>query len=76
MQIERGGRDLRRAVENHFVHGLLGLCLTVAIDVLDLDGGVIHQNADRQSEAPERHDVDGFPDRAEHNDRGKDRQRD
>ena len=40
------------------------------------DRGVVHQNANRQSEPPERHDVDGLPDRTERNDRGQDRQRD
>ena len=73
---ECGCRDLRRTVENDFVHVLLGLCLAIAIDVLDLDRGVVHQNADRQSEPPERHDIDRLPDRTERNDRGQDRQRD
>ena len=31
------------------------------VDVLDLDGGLVHQNADREREAAERHDVDGLP---------------
>ncbi len=57
--------DLRRAVEDNFVHVLLGFRLAVAIDVLDLDGGVVHQDADRQSESTEGHDIDRFSDRAE-----------
>ena len=73
---ESRSRDLRRAVENNFVHILIWLRLPVAIDVLNFDRGVIHQNADRQSEPTERHDVDCLPDRAEHNDGGQDCQRD
>ena len=55
---------------------LVWFCLPVAIDVLDFNRGVVHQDADRQSEPAERHDVDRLPDRTEHNDGGQDRQRD
>ena len=37
----------------------------VAIDVLDFDGGVVHQDADGQRQAAEGHDVDGFVQRVE-----------
>ena len=69
-------RDLRGAVQDNFVHVLLGLRLAVAIDVLDLNGRVVHQDADRQSESTEGHDIDRFSDRAKHDDGGEDRQRD
>ena len=62
---ERGCRDLRRAVEDNFVHVLLRFRFTISIDVLDLDRGIVHQDADRQSESAERHDVDRFSDGAE-----------
>ena len=39
---ECGRRDLRRAVQDNFVHVLLGFGLAVAIDILDLDRGVVH----------------------------------
>src|SRR6266481_3122852 len=61
---EGGCRYLRRAVEDNFVHVLLGLRLAVAIYVLDLNGRVVHQDADRQSESTERHNIDRFSDRA------------
>ena len=32
----------------------------IAMDVLDLDGGVIDQHPDREREAAERHDVEGL----------------
>ena len=32
----------------------------IALDVLDGDGGVVHQDADGQRQAAERHDVDGL----------------
>jgi len=49
-------------------HVLIGLCLAIAIDVFDFDRGVVHQNADCQSEPTECHNVDGFADRTQHND--------
>ena len=30
------------------------------MDVLDLDGGLVHQDADGERQAAERHDVDGL----------------
>src|SRR5712691_3398633 len=73
---EGGCSDLRRAVEDNFVHVLLGFRLAVAINVLDLNGRVVHQNADGQSESTERHNIDGFSDRTQHDDGGQDCQRD
>ena len=35
-------------------------CFEVAVDVLDLDGGVVDQDADRQRQAAQGHDVDGL----------------
>jgi len=59
--------------QNNFIHVFLGLCLAIAIDVLDLDRGVVHQNANRESQSPQRHNIDRFPDRTERNDRSQDR---
>ena len=38
--------------------------LAMALDVLDGDGGVVHQDAHREGEAAERHDVDGLAEQA------------
>src|SRR6266478_2749723 len=63
---DRPGKQVRgQHSENHsFVHVLLGFRLAVAIYVLDLNGRVVHQDADRQSESTERHNIDRFSDRA------------
>src|SRR6266850_1339347 len=68
--------DLRRAVQNDFIHVLLWFQLPISINVLDLDGGIVYQDVDRHGESTERHDVDRFSDRAKHNDGGQDCQRD
>jgi hypothetical protein len=47
----------------------------VALDILDRDRGVVHQNADRQRQAAQRHDVDGLAQRAEQSGWSQDRQR-
>ena len=47
----------------------------VAVDVFDFDRGVVHQNADRQRQSAQRHDVDGLAQRAQHDDRRQNRQR-
>ena len=52
-----------------------GICRQIAMDIFDLDRGVVHQNADRQRQAAQRHDVDGFAQRAQHADRNQDRKR-
>ena len=55
---EGGHGDLLRAVENRLLQFLaLG---EVALDVLDLHRGVVHQNADRQRQSAQGHDVDGL----------------
>ena len=58
--------DLRRAVQN----GLLDFLalFQVAIDVFDFDRGVVDQDADGQRQPAEGHDVDGFAERAQHDD--------
>jgi len=37
----------------------------VAVDVFNLDGSVVHQNAHGKSETAQRHDVNGLAERAE-----------
>ena len=37
----------------------------VAVDVLDFHRGIIHQDSNRERQSAQRHDVDGFPQRAE-----------
>ena len=74
-QRDEGRRyDLARAVEN----GLLDLLalLKMPVDVFDGDRRVVDQNADRQCEAAERHDVERLADRGETDDRAQHRQRD
>ena len=50
--------DLLRAIE-HGAHQRL-LHGHVAVGVFDFHGGVVHQDADRQRQAAERHHVDGL----------------
>ena len=64
---ERRHRDLRRAFQNPIVQALS--VLEVALDVLDGYSGIVHQDADGEREAAQRHDVDGFAERAEDQDR-------
>src|SRR5882724_196908 len=47
----------------------------VAVDVFNLDGSVIHQNADGERETAQRHDVDGLAECAEAENADKNRQR-
>ncbi len=70
---QRGYGDLRRAVEDGLLDGLA--LLEVAIDVLDFDGGVVDENADGEGQAAEGHDVDGFAEGAEHEQRRENRER-
>src|SRR6266478_1481848 len=72
---EGGCRDLRRTIQHDLVHVFVWFCLTVPINVLDLDRGIVHQDADRQGESTKRHNIDRLPDRSEHNDGRQDRQR-
>src|SRR5580658_6794817 len=71
---ESGRGNLRGAVQDNLVHVLLRLRCAISIDVLDFNSSVVYQDADRQSEATQRHDVDRFPDGAEGDDGGQDRQ--
>ena len=59
---QRGHGDLRGAVED----GLLDVLahFEIAVDVLDLDGGVVDEDADGQRQSAEGHDVDGLAERA------------
>ncbi len=55
------------AIQNRFLNFLaLG---DIAVDVLNFDGGVVHQNADRERQSAQGHDVDGLAQRA-HDDDG------
>ena len=53
---QRRGGNLRRAVENRLLEFLA--LLEIAIDVLDRHRGIVHQDADRQRQSAQRHDVD------------------
>ncbi len=66
--------DLRGASEDGVFY--LFAFFKVAVDVLDFDGCVVHQDADGQREAAEGHDVDGFTERRQHQQRTDDGQRD
>ena len=77
---DRQGRDegrrrhLRRSVENGLPQGLAQV--HVAVIVLDLDGGIVHQDAHRQRHAPQGHHVERLVQNPQHDDGGQDRQRD
>ncbi len=43
----------------------------VAVDVLDLHGRIVHQNADGQRQAAQGHDVDGLVQGVEHHERAE-----
>src|SRR5580698_1637066 len=60
-------RNLRSAVENGLLDGFSHL--NIAVDVFDLDRGVIDQNADGERQSAERHDVDGLAQRAQYQQR-------
>ncbi len=62
-----------RAIENR--HGQRLTHRVVAMDILDLDGRVIDQHADRQRQTAQRHDIDRLPGDMERGDRGHDRER-
>ena len=64
-------RDLLRAVEDRLLERLA--LLEMLVDVLDRHRGVVHQNADRQRQAAQRHDVDRLAQREQHDDRSQDR---
>ena len=70
---ECGRGDLRGA----FKDGLLQLAsrLQKAVDVLDGDGGIVHQDAHGQRHAAQSHNVDGFVQRVEHDEGAENRKR-
>ena len=49
--------------------------IQISLDVLDGHRGVVDQNADRQRQSAQRHDVDAFAQRAQHADGRQNRQR-
>ena len=53
---ERGDRDLLGTVEDGAKDGLS--LSHVSMNVLDLDGGIVHEDPDREGHAPERHHVE------------------
>src|SRR5665213_2806046 len=65
--------DLRSPVEHgadqRLAHG------DVAVRVLDLDGSVIHQNADGEGQTAEGHHIDGFSEKAQNTEGRQDRKR-
>ena len=75
---ERGDKsghgDLLRAVQDRLNSFLAHR--QVAIDVFNFDGSVIHQDADGERQAAQRHDVNGLAERAEAENADKNRQRD
>ena len=64
---ERRRGDLRGPVEDRPADRLLHA--EVAVDVLDLHGGVVHQDADRQRHAAQRHGVERLAQRPQDDDR-------
>ena len=63
-----------RAVEDRLLDRLA--LLQMPVDVLDGHGGVVDQDADREREAAERHDVERLADRRQHDDGAEHRERD
>ena len=63
---ERRRHDLVRAVEDRGFYVLA--LLEVPVDVLDGHGRIIDEDADREREAAERHDVEGLADQRQHDD--------
>ncbi len=68
---ESGHSNLLRAVED----GLNGFLAhgQIAVDVFDLNGGVIHENSDCERKAAQGHDIDGLAQRAEAENADEDR---
>src|SRR5712664_1167338 len=71
---QRGHRDLSRAVEDRLPVAVAALAM--ALDVLDGDGGVVHQDPHREGEAAQGHDIDRLAEHAERDHRAEDRERD
>ena len=70
---QRRHGDLMRAFQDRVVD-LLAF-LQMRVDVFDGHGCIVDEDADRQRQTTERHDVDGFAQRRERDDRGENRQR-
>ena len=70
---ECGHGDLLRAVENRLPHLLAHG--EVALDVFDLDGGVVDQDADGERQSSQGHDVQRLADGSQQDDGTEDRER-
>src|SRR5579859_2420399 len=70
---EGGNGDLSGAVEDRLLHFLA--LSQIALDVFNFDSSVVHQDSDGEGETTQGHDVDGLPERAQHEDRDEDRKR-
>ena len=70
---EGGHGDLLRAVENGLPHLLAHG--KIALDVFDLDGGVVHQDADGQRQPAQGHDVERLADGGQREDGTEDGER-
>ena len=68
-----GNGDLLCSVQNRLLQRLA--LLQMLADVFDGDGGVVHQDTHRQSQASQGHDVDRLAKGRQRDDRGEDRQR-
>ena len=73
-ETKAGVHDLRGAVHDRGLD-LLAL-LEMPVDVLDRDGGVVDENADRERQSAQRHDVERLAERRQPRDRAEHRQRD
>ncbi len=72
---DEGGRgNLLGGVEDGADQGLL--FGHIAVRIFDLDGSVVDEDADGESEAAKGHHVDGLAQRGENGERGSDRERD
>lgn len=70
---ERRHGDLRRSVEDGAQERLRHR--VVAVDVLDLDGRIVDEHADRERQAAQRHHVDGLAGDVQREDRRQDGER-
>ncbi len=66
-------RDLLRAIQ-HRPHQRL-LHRQIAMGILNFDGGVVHQNSDRQRQPAQRHHVDGVAHQLQDDQRSQNRKR-
>src|SRR3984893_16110253 len=63
--------DLLRTIQNRLLNFFA--FRDVPVDVFDFDGGVVHQNADRERQSAQGHDVDSLAQRAQDDDGSKNR---